>query len=117
MGKNIDDEISYEVLKMHHKFNKNGKDDQEIHIADISWFGKSCKGVDIRNYIISTERYGKGITVPYQNIDDLVIGLIPLCKDISAIQYAIDHKNDSFFNEDKFDDMFIRVEKRGKKKK
>lgn len=81
-----------------------------IKIVEVKWNGRKPKGYDIRRYSKEDDRLTKGITIPYDNIEDLVDILVSnnLCN-IDKIEKIIKKRKDSMFTKKDFMNMFVQM--------
>ena len=82
-------------------------ENSSIKVIEVKWNGRQPKGYDIRRYSKVDDRLGKGITIPYDSIEDLVEILIDnnVC-DINKIDTMVKNKKDQFFSKKDFMNMF-----------
>lgn len=98
-------EFTCEVLKEYGSIELDGN--TLIKVVEVKWNGRQPKGYDIRRYSKEDERLTKGITIPYDSVEDLVDILVSnnLCK-IDKIEKIIKKRKDSMFTTDDFMNMF-----------
>lgn len=98
-------ELTCEILKEYGEIELD--DSYSIKIVEVKWGGRQPKGYDIRKYSKEDERLGKGISIPYESVDDLVKILIDngLCN-IENIESHISERKDKYFTFEDFNDMF-----------
>ena len=51
-------------------------DDYGVFVGLVKWYGKESRGIDIRNYDKNKDKLYKGLTVPYDSIDEILDALI-----------------------------------------
>ena len=98
-------EITCEVLKEYGEIDLD--ENSSIKVVEVKWNGRQPKGYDIRKYSKEDDRLGKGITIPYDSIEDLVDILVTnnVC-DINKIDTIVQNKKDQFFSKKDFMNMF-----------
>ena len=85
-------------------------ENNSIKICEVKWNGRKPKGYDIRRYQKDEDRLGKGITIPYDNIEELIDILVKnnLC-DLNILEEKIKEQKSSFFNINDFNFMFEKM--------
>ena len=63
-------ELTCEILKEYGEIPID--ENFSIKIVEVKWGGRQPKGYDIRKFSKEDNRLGKGITIPYDSVDDLV---------------------------------------------
>ena len=98
-------EFTCEVLKEYGSIDLD--ENTSIKVIEVKWNGRQPKGYDIRRYSKEDDRLTKGITIPYDNIEDLVDILVSnnLCN-IEKIEKIIKKRKDSIFSKKDFVNMF-----------
>jgi len=98
-------EFTCEILKEYGSIDID--DNTSIKIVEVKWNGRQSKGYDIRRYSKEDDRLTKGITIPYDKIEDLVEILVSnnICN-IDKIEKIIKKRKDSLFNKKDFMNMF-----------
>jgi hypothetical protein len=98
-------ELTCEILKEYGEINID--ENFSIKIAEVKWGGRQPKGFDIRKYSKEDDRLGKGITIPYDSVEDLVKIIISndMCK-IDKIEKFIKERKDQYFTNSDFMNMF-----------
>ena len=104
MGK----ELTCEILKEYGEIELD--ENFSIKIAEVKWGGRQPKGFDIRRYSKEEDRLGKGITIPYDAVEDLVKIIISndLCK-LNKIENFIEKRKEQYFTNKDFMDMFSNL--------
>ena len=103
-------ELTCEILKDYGKIQID--ENFSIVVSEVKWGGRQPKGYDIRRYSEEEQRLGKGITIPYDAMDDLVKIIIDngLCN-IENIEDYIKKRKDKYFTQDDFMSMFSSMNK------
>lgn len=103
-------EITCEILKEYGSIDID--ENTSIKIAEVKWNGRQPKGYDIRKYQKEDKRLTKGITIPYDNIEDLVDILVGnnLC-DIDKLEKIIKKRKKAIFTQEDFMNMFDHMNK------
>lgn len=98
-------ELTCEILKEYGEIDID--ENFSIKIAEVKWGGRQPKGFDIRRYSKEEERLGKGITIPYDSMEDLVKIIISndMCK-LDKIEKFIEKRKDQYFTTSDFMNMF-----------
>lgn len=98
-------ELTCEILKEYGEIDID--ENFSIKIAEVKWGGRQPKGFDIRRYSKEEDRLGKGITIPYNAVEDLVKIIISndMCK-LSKIEKFIEDRKDQYFTNLDFMNMF-----------
>ena len=98
-------ELTCEILKEYGEIELD--ENFSIKIAEVKWGGRQPKGFDIRRYSKEENRLGKGITIPYDAIEDLVKIIISndMCK-LNKIEKFIKDRKDQYFTNIDFMHMF-----------
>lgn len=98
-------EITCEVLKEYGSIDID--ESTSIKVVEVKWNGRQPKGYDIRKFQKEDERLTKGITIPYDNIEDLVDILVSnnLCN-IEKLEKIIEKRKKSMFTQEDFMNMF-----------
>lgn len=107
-------EFTCEVLKEYGEIALD--EDTSIKVAEIKWNGRQPKGFDIRRYTKEDNRYGKGITIPYDKTNDLVDIFVSkeLC-DIDNLEDNIKKRKSSRFTQSDFMSMFNKMNSENEK--
>lgn len=103
-------EITCEILKEYGSIDID--ENTSIKIVEVKWNGRQPKGYDIRKYQKEDKRLTKGITIPYDNIEDLVDILVGnnLC-DIDKLEKIIKKRKKAIFTQEDFMNMFDHMNK------
>ena len=107
-------EVTCEVLK---EYGEIPIDETScIKISEIKWNGRMPKGYDIRKFQKEDEKYLKGITIPYDSIEDLVEIFISnnLCS-ISKLENILDKAKKKLVSNDDLDFMFKKMNEENQK--
>ena len=98
-------ELTCEILKEYGEIELD--ENFSIKIAEVKWGGRQPKGFDIRRYSKEENRLGKGITIPYDAVEDLVKIIISndMCK-LNKIEKFIKDRKDQYFTNIDFMHMF-----------
>lgn len=98
-------EFTCEVLKEYGEIDID--ENSSIKVVEVKWNGRKPKGFDIRKYMKEDERLTKGITIPYESMDDLIDILISneLC-DVDSLEDKIKKRKQSRFTKKDFMNMF-----------
>ena len=98
-------ELTCEILKEYGEIDLD--ENFSIKIAEVKWGGRQPKGFDIRRYSKEEDRLGKGITIPYDSVEDLVKIIVSndLCK-IDKLEKYIKDRKDQYFTRSDFMNMF-----------
>lgn len=101
-------ELTCEVLKEYGEIKLD--DENSIKMVEIKWNGRQPKGYDIRRYNSEEERWGKGVTIPYDSVDELTNIIVDneLC-DIDNLEDKIKKEKSKRFNMDDFSNMFNKM--------
>ena len=101
-------ELTCEILKEYGEIDID--ENFSIKIAEVKWGGRQPKGFDIRRYSKEEDRLGKGITIPYDSIEDLVKIIISndMCK-LDKIEKFIKDRKSQYFTNNDFRHMFDRL--------
>ena len=101
-------ELTCEILKEYGEIPIDEK--FSIKIAEVKWGGRQPKGFDIRRYSKEDNRLGKGITIPYDAIEDLVKIIITndMCK-LEKIEKFIEKRKNQYFTKMDFMHMFDKM--------
>lgn len=98
-------EFTCEVLKEYGEIDLD--ESTSIKVVEVKWNGRQSKGYDIRKFSKDDQRLSKGITIPYDSIEDLVDILVSnnLCN-IEKIEKIIQKRKNSMFTQKDFTNMF-----------
>ena len=98
-------EITCEILKEYGEINLD--EDTSIKVVEVKWNGRQPKGYDIRKFSKEDNRLTKGITIPYDSIENLIEILVSnnLCN-IDKLEKILQKQKDSFFSQKDFMNMF-----------
>ena len=98
-------ELTCEILKEYGEIDLD--ENFSIKIVEVKWGGRQPKGFDIRRYSKEDNRLGKGITIPYDSVEDLVKIIISndMCK-LDKIEKFIKNRKDQYFTNIDFMHMF-----------
>ena len=98
-------ELTWEILKEYGEIDID--ENFSIKIVEVKWGGRQPKGFDIRRYSKEEDRLGKGITIPYDAVEDLVKIIISndMCK-LDKIEKFIKDRKDQYFTNVDFMHMF-----------
>ena len=109
-------EFTCEILKEYGEINLD--DQTSIKVVEVKWNGRQPKGYDIRKFSKEDQRLTKGITIPYNSIEELVEILISngLCNIEKVEKYIADRK-DKYFTQKDFMNMFTSMNKEMEKYK
>ena len=101
-------EFTCEVLKEYGSIDID--ENTSIKVVEVKWNGRQPKGYDIRRYSKEDDRLTKGITIPYDNIENLVEILLSnnLCN-IDKVEKIIKKRKDSMFTKRDFMNMFTQM--------
>ena len=103
-------ELTCEILKEYGEIDID--ENFSIKIAEVKWGGRQPKGFDVRRYSKEDDRLGKGITIPYDAVEDLVKIIISndMCK-LDKIEKFIEKRKDQYFTNSDFMNMFNNLNK------
>lgn len=97
-------ELTVDVKKVH-KVIVDGP--RQLRLVELSWNGRDVKGIDIRKYSVEDDRYMKGVTIPYDAIDDLISAFIEIgYGNRDSIMEAIKEYDSGEVTDDAIDAMF-----------
>lgn len=101
----MSDTIKCEILKTYGEFADG--ETESLKVCEVKWNNRKPKGYDIRKYDKESDTLRKGITIPYNSVDDLVYILLSngLCN-LDKASEAIDKMKNSIYSQKDFSDMF-----------
>lgn len=101
-------EVTCEILKEYGEIDID--EETSIKVCEIKWNGRQPKGFDIRRYSKDDNRYGKGISIPYDKMNELIniIASNELC-DIDSLEEEIKKRKNSRFTKNDFMSMFNKM--------
>jgi hypothetical protein len=99
-------EIKCEILKDYGDIILD--ENNSIKICEVSWNGRKPKGIDIRK--CSEGKVFKGITIPYESMNNMVEIIIDNgLANINDIKKYIKSRENSYFDDNDFNNMFKQL--------